>query len=513
VFPNGKAPFARIDQRFLNLNKYFCLAVHGRGNDRLKQSFKTKLKQIWFPPDFRLPVPEFTKEQIDLLEELLQLIHPTLSRAEQTNRDDKVHMANFLVDLGTGIWRIRRKIEGLTRMPKEIRDALYSLESTWMSMSEGGVEIVDHIGTIPNRREANVVEVREIPNLAREQVIETVKPTILLRGEVIQTGEVVIGRPAGKPAQAGLPADADRADNEDAALTASEPPYEPAEADPGGLPGPVPAAGDSLSDLTDKLERELQGTLFSMDGIPAVDAPPALPEADIDVADAAPQTVIDVESAAPEPAWDMSEAQPETADAPDPVSEAEGSAAWLSDSGRELAEPAPQADEHENTHDIPTIYRGFYPTSPPEEEAQVPEAALQSDVDSGGAADPGLIPAPEADDTQPERPAKSAMPKIYSGFFSPIGQPPVIGINARESYGAAPSKAFEASDSGENTEAGTPADEAGISATPQNEETPPGKPKRAARKPRQNTKSQQTIQEPQGNLSGSSETKEADNVG
>lgn len=159
-------------------------------------SFKAKLKQLWFPKVFRLPEPEFTKEQVDLLEELIQLIHPTLSKVEEVHRDDKMHMAHFLVDLGTGIWRIRRKIEGLTRMPKEIRDALYSLESTWMSMSEGGVQIVDHIGTIPSRSEAKIVEVRDIPNLPREQVVDAIRPTILLKGEVIQLGEVVMGRPA-----------------------------------------------------------------------------------------------------------------------------------------------------------------------------------------------------------------------------------------------------------------------------------------------------------------------------
>lgn len=161
----------------------------------MKQSFKTKLKQLWVPKPFRLPEPEFSKEQVDLLEELIQLIQPTVSLASSMSRDDRAYMAQFLVDLGTGIWRIRRKIESLGRMPKEIREALYSLESTWMSMSEGGVEIVDHIGTLPSSDEAVIVEVRSIANLAREQVVDALKPTILLKGEVIQKGEVVIGRP------------------------------------------------------------------------------------------------------------------------------------------------------------------------------------------------------------------------------------------------------------------------------------------------------------------------------
>ncbi|MDR1943357.1 MAG: hypothetical protein LBQ19_00895, partial [Synergistaceae bacterium] len=160
----------------------------------MSQWLKTKLKQLWFPAQFRLPEPEFTKEQLDLLEELIQLIQPTLSKAESDAADERVSMARFLVDLGTGVWRIRRKIESLSRMPKEIKDALYSLESTWASMAGGGVEIIDHIGAIPSKNEAKVVEVRDIPNLSRDQVIDTLKPTILLRGEVIQVGEVVVGR-------------------------------------------------------------------------------------------------------------------------------------------------------------------------------------------------------------------------------------------------------------------------------------------------------------------------------
>jgi hypothetical protein len=164
------------------------------------------MKQMWFPAAFRLPEPEFTREQLDLLEDLIQLIQPTLSREEQVMSDERGSMARFLVDLGTGIWRIRRKIEGLSRMPKEIKDALYSLESTWASMSEGGVEILDHTGTIPLKDEAKVVEVREIPNLTRDQVVETIKPTIMLKGEVIQVGEVVMGR-AVNPAQSAFSAE------------------------------------------------------------------------------------------------------------------------------------------------------------------------------------------------------------------------------------------------------------------------------------------------------------------
>ena len=153
-----------------------------------------------------MPEPEFTSDQLDILEELIQLIHPNLAKIEMATRDERVQMAQFLVELGTGIWRIRRKIEGMKRMPKEIKEALFSLESTWASMTAGGVEIVDYLGTIPLKSEAKIVEVRDIPDLSREQVVEVIKPTIFLRGEVIQVGEVVMGRPAAATVPEPVPA-------------------------------------------------------------------------------------------------------------------------------------------------------------------------------------------------------------------------------------------------------------------------------------------------------------------
>lgn len=161
----------------------------------MNQSFRTKLNQIWVPAEFRLPEPEFTAEQLNILEELIQLMSPNFSDAEEMIKDEKLRTAHFLMELGTGIWRVRRKMESLSRMPKEIKDALYSLESIWMSMSDGGVEIIDHTGVMPSKHEAKIVEVRDTPGLAREQVIDTIKPTILIHGEVVQAGEVIVGRP------------------------------------------------------------------------------------------------------------------------------------------------------------------------------------------------------------------------------------------------------------------------------------------------------------------------------
>jgi hypothetical protein len=155
----------------------------------------TKLRQMWIPKEFRLPEPEFTKEQLDSLEELIQMIGPKISRAPNATKTEGAETVDFLVDLGTGIWQMRHKMDGLPQAPEEIKDALRSLENMWTAMSKDGVKIVDHMGTLPPDKEAKVVEVREVPGLAGEQVVDAIKPTIILNGKIVQIGEVVVGRP------------------------------------------------------------------------------------------------------------------------------------------------------------------------------------------------------------------------------------------------------------------------------------------------------------------------------
>jgi hypothetical protein len=203
----------------------------------LKQSFKTRLMQMWVPAEFRLPVPEFTAEQLDLLEELIQLMSPNFSGRDETIDEtvkvESLKMAHFLTELGTGIWRVRRKMEGLSKMPKEMEDALRSIESIWMSMSDGGVEVIDHIGVMPSKNEARIIEVRDTPGLAREQVIDAVKPTILIHGEVAQRGEVVVGRPAPGQYAAATP-QPDARQDEDGTETGNE--ERPSAAEPDNVP-------------------------------------------------------------------------------------------------------------------------------------------------------------------------------------------------------------------------------------------------------------------------------------
>ncbi|ACZ18498.1 hypothetical protein [Thermanaerovibrio acidaminovorans] len=164
----------------------------------LRSKLSWKLRQLLYPEELRLPEPEFDGDQLDTLEELIQLIQPALISAEDVHRRDKRDLARFLAELGTGVWRVKKKVEAMKRVPKEIKEAIFALESTWESMASQGVQLIDHVGEVPLGMVPKVVQVVQVPGLEREMIVEALRPTIMLKGEVIQVGEVILGRPGGE---------------------------------------------------------------------------------------------------------------------------------------------------------------------------------------------------------------------------------------------------------------------------------------------------------------------------
>lgn len=167
------------------------------------------IRQLAQPPEFRIEPKRLPPEIMKLLETLapsseqsVVLIQPAV--AAETDEDYQKLMAfvvTLLTDLGTGLWRLRQKMvqPGTAEPLDEMRRAFRHLESTWNVLIQAGVEIQDHTGEdVP---EGGVYALRAIayeptPGLSREQVIETIKPSIYFNKQLIQMGEVVIGTPA-----------------------------------------------------------------------------------------------------------------------------------------------------------------------------------------------------------------------------------------------------------------------------------------------------------------------------
>lgn len=165
------------------------------------------IRQLSQPSEFRIQPQSLPPEIMKLLETLapsseqsVVLIQPAASETDDDYQKLTDFVVTLLADLGTGLWRLRQKMvqPGTAEPLDEMRRAFRHLESTWDVLIRAGVEIQDHTGEdVP---EGGVYALRAIAyeptsGLSREQVIETIKPSIYFNKRMIQMGEVVIGTP------------------------------------------------------------------------------------------------------------------------------------------------------------------------------------------------------------------------------------------------------------------------------------------------------------------------------
>jgi hypothetical protein len=85
---------------------------------------------------------------------------------------------------------------GTDRPLDEMRRAYRHLESTWDALAQAGVEIIDHTGAPFDAGLAiKVLAYQPMPDLTRERVLETLKPSVYFKGERLQMGEVIVATP------------------------------------------------------------------------------------------------------------------------------------------------------------------------------------------------------------------------------------------------------------------------------------------------------------------------------
>lgn len=145
-----------------------------------------RLREMMMPPEFRIPGPEWAGEWLEGLSELLKLGQPNERRDE-----DGAMVARVAVSL----WRARQKLSS----PGEaelLGDLGRLVDSAWDVLLQAGVEVTDHVGERVTGGEAfHVLAYEPAPGLLRDQVIETVRPTVYFRGALVQAGQVIVGKP------------------------------------------------------------------------------------------------------------------------------------------------------------------------------------------------------------------------------------------------------------------------------------------------------------------------------
>ncbi|REE97132.1 hypothetical protein [Thermomonospora umbrina] len=95
--------------------------------------------------------------------------------------------------LATDLWRLRGRLD---RVPDAPRAVVRHMEAAWSTLIDAGVEITDHLGEpYDPGLVLTVVAFQPTDGLAREEIVETVRPGVYLDGRQLQLAEVIVGTP------------------------------------------------------------------------------------------------------------------------------------------------------------------------------------------------------------------------------------------------------------------------------------------------------------------------------
>ena len=154
----------------------------------------SRINQLLYPKEFRILPMEMPFEALKQLEELLT----TLSKSIHTDNNpsvDQVINKDFLAEVSVGAWRLKKKMtdpksgEPLNEMSRAYRH----LESVFITLEKEGIEIQDHDGqSFDAGLSLKVLTYQPLPNIDKEFVYDTIKPSVYLNGERILMGEVIV---------------------------------------------------------------------------------------------------------------------------------------------------------------------------------------------------------------------------------------------------------------------------------------------------------------------------------
>jgi hypothetical protein len=159
------------------------------------------LRQFLYPREFRIPEADSTRGLEGLIRRAAEILEKEAEHSPDPvpTRADEDEQRRLVAGIATGLWRLRQKMVKLgSREPAEdMSRAVRHLESLWDTLSQAGTEIIDHSGeSFSPGSSLRVLAFQPVTGIDRDRVIETIKPTIVFKGQTVQIGEVVVGTPA-----------------------------------------------------------------------------------------------------------------------------------------------------------------------------------------------------------------------------------------------------------------------------------------------------------------------------
>jgi hypothetical protein len=155
-------------------------------------------KQVRFP---ELPVDE----ALTALRRVEAALHekqaaPAATASPGPEADDPEGLAAAFGGLATQVWRAMGKtVDPVTGEPREEMKRIHRhIEGALDMLKQMGLTINDWVNQpydagLP----VKVLTFQPAPGVTRDTILETVRPTVMWRNRLVQTGEVVVGTPAG----------------------------------------------------------------------------------------------------------------------------------------------------------------------------------------------------------------------------------------------------------------------------------------------------------------------------
>lgn len=128
------------------------------------------------------------------MDEILTKLSKNINNENKTSVDHIINK-DFLAEVSVGAWRLKKKMidpksgEPLIEMSRAYRH----LESVFITLKNEGIEIQDHDGqSFDAGLSLKVLTYQPLPNIEKEYVYDTIKPSVYLNGERILMGEVIV---------------------------------------------------------------------------------------------------------------------------------------------------------------------------------------------------------------------------------------------------------------------------------------------------------------------------------
>lgn len=166
------------------------------------------------PPEFRVPPPLLDPGQTAWIADVLAEIDAAGASAAAAARTAPADAAGpgeagaagagsgALVGAATGIWRALRKLDqgAGSLSAADLRQIRLQVRAGRQALLDDGLEIQDHDGEpFDSGLSLEALVFQDRPDLTREVVLETVRPSVYFRGRRIQMGQVIVGRPPQDP--------------------------------------------------------------------------------------------------------------------------------------------------------------------------------------------------------------------------------------------------------------------------------------------------------------------------